>query len=43
MTNKELRDKGELYDANYDPELVRLMDEWSSCEGHQDDLRKDKL
>lgn len=27
MTNKELRDKGELYDANYDPELVRLMDE----------------
>ena len=27
MTNKELRDNGELYDANYDPELVRLMDE----------------
>lgn len=27
MTNKELRDRGELYDANYDPELVRLMDE----------------
>ena len=27
MTNKELRDKGELYDANYDTELVRLMDE----------------
>ena len=27
MTNKELRDFGELYDANYDPELVRLMDE----------------
>ena len=24
---KELRDRGELYDANYDPELVRLMDE----------------
>ena len=27
MTNKELRDSGELYDANYDPELVRLLDE----------------
>ena len=27
MTNKELRNNGELYDANYDPELVRLMDE----------------
>lgn len=27
MTNKELRDRGELYDANHDPELGRLMDE----------------
>lgn len=26
MTQKELRDAGELYDANYDPELTRLLD-----------------
>ena len=26
MTERERRDAGELYDANYDPELVRLMD-----------------
>ena len=42
MTNKELRDFGELYDANYDPELVRLMDVWSSSEGYQVDLRKER-
>ena len=26
MTNKELRDAGELYDANYDPSLNAMMD-----------------
>ena len=26
MTNQELRDAGELYDANYDPALNALMD-----------------
>ena len=27
MTNKDLRDRGKRCDANYDPELIRLMDE----------------
>lgn len=31
MTHKELRDSGELYDANYDPELGLLLD---TCKDH---------